>query len=136
MTEQKPPGKSWESWIEQQIREAQEQGAFDNLAGAGKPIPDLGSEHDPLWWVKKLVQREGVSSLPPALELRSRVARALEQLANAHDEDEVRRTVEALNVEIRKVNATATEGPATNLAPLDVDAVVQDWRRRARPPQP
>jgi DnaJ family protein C protein 28 len=29
---------SWESWIDQQIRKAQEQGAFDNLPGKGKPL--------------------------------------------------------------------------------------------------
>jgi len=40
MTEQKLPGMSWESWIEQQIREAQEAGAFDQLPGAGKPLLD------------------------------------------------------------------------------------------------
>ena len=39
MTERKPPGTSWETWIEAQIRVAREQGAFDNLPGAGKPLP-------------------------------------------------------------------------------------------------
>jgi len=41
MTERKPPGVSWESWFEEQIRQAQEGGAFENLPGAGKPLPDL-----------------------------------------------------------------------------------------------
>ena len=27
-----------ESWVEKQIREAQERGEFDNLPGAGKPL--------------------------------------------------------------------------------------------------
>ena len=49
MTERKPPGTSWESWIEAQIRVAMEQGAFDNLPGAGKPLPNL-DQYDPLWW--------------------------------------------------------------------------------------
>ncbi len=31
-------GRDWESWIDQQIREAQEQGAFDDLPGMGKPL--------------------------------------------------------------------------------------------------
>jgi len=30
--------KDWESWIDQQIREAQERGEFDNLPGKGKPL--------------------------------------------------------------------------------------------------
>jgi len=37
VTERKPPGVSWESWLEEQIRRAREDGAFDNLVGAGKP---------------------------------------------------------------------------------------------------
>jgi len=48
MTEQKPPGMSWESWIDQQIREAREAGLFDNLPGAGKPLANLTDEYDPL----------------------------------------------------------------------------------------
>ena len=33
----------YESWIDQQIRRAQDQGAFDNLKGAGKPLaPEPG----------------------------------------------------------------------------------------------
>lgn len=31
-------GRDWESWIDQQIREAQEQGAFEDLPGKGKPL--------------------------------------------------------------------------------------------------
>lgn len=30
--------KDWESWIDQQIREAQERGEFDDLPGKGKPL--------------------------------------------------------------------------------------------------
>lgn len=30
--------KNWESWIDQQIREAQERGAFDHLPGRGRPL--------------------------------------------------------------------------------------------------
>ncbi len=41
MTERKPPGVSFETWIDKQIREAADRGEFDNLPGAGKPIPDL-----------------------------------------------------------------------------------------------
>ena len=42
--------KRWESLIEQKIREAMEQGEFDNLAGAGEPI-DLSENpyEDPDW---------------------------------------------------------------------------------------
>ena len=39
MTKRKPSGTSFETWIDRQIREAEERGAFDDLAGAGKPLP-------------------------------------------------------------------------------------------------
>jgi DnaJ family protein C protein 28 len=41
MVEKKGP-RDWESWIDQQIREAQQRGEFDNLPGKGKPL-DLTS---------------------------------------------------------------------------------------------
>jgi hypothetical protein len=129
MTERKPPGTSWETWIDAQIRVATEAGAFDNLPGAGKPLPNLGQEHDPLWWVKQLVQREQISTLPPSLELLRRVERELAAIEKLHDEATVRHRVAALNVEIAKINATVVEGPPTRLGTLDVDQVVARWRR-------
>jgi DnaJ family protein C protein 28 len=34
----KPKDQEWKSWIDQQIRQAQEQGEFDELPGKGKPL--------------------------------------------------------------------------------------------------
>ena len=138
MTQRKPPGTSWESWIEAQIRVAQEQGAFDNLPGAGKPLPNMDQEYDPLWWVKQLVEREqlSLSLLPPSLELLRKVERELAAIEKLHDEATVRHRVAALNAEIAKVNATVVEGPPTRLGKLDVDQVVARWRRtRSANPQ-
>jgi hypothetical protein len=129
MTERKPVGTSWETWIEAQIRVAMAKGAFDNLPGAGKPLPNLGQEYDPLWWVKQLVQREQISMLPPSLELLRKVEKELATIEKLHDEATVRRRVAALNVEIAKVNATVVGGPPTRLGTLDVDQVVARWRR-------
>jgi hypothetical protein len=135
MTERKPPGTSWETWIEAQIRVAMEDGAFDNLPGAGKPLPNSGQEYDPLWWQKQLVQREQISVLPPSLELLHKVEKELTTIEKLHDEALVRRRVAALNVEIAKVNATVVEGPPTRLGTLNVDQVVAQWRR-TRPANP
>ena len=133
MTEQKPPGMSWESWIDQQIREAREAGLFDNLPGAGKPLPNLGGEYDPLWWIKQLVQREQISVLPPSLEVLRKVESEMAAVWQLADEAKVRSRILALNREIAKVNARATEGPPTRLGPLDVEAIVADWRARRAP---
>jgi hypothetical protein len=129
MTQRKPPETSWESWIDAQIRVATEEGAFDNLPGAGKPLPNLDQEYDPLWWVKQLAQREQISMLPPALELLRKVEKELATIEKLPDEATVRRRVAALNVEIAKINATAVEGPPTRLGTLDADQVVARWRR-------
>jgi hypothetical protein len=129
MTQRKPPGTSWETWIDAQIRVATEAGAFDNLPGAGKPLPNLDQAYDPLWWVKQLVQREQISMLPPSLDLLRKVESELAAIEKLHDEATVRRRVAALNVEIAKVNATVVEGPPTRLGTLDVDQVVARWRR-------
>ena len=37
MEDRRRPG-DWEKWVDQQIREAQERGEFDNLPGAGQPL--------------------------------------------------------------------------------------------------
>ena len=129
MTERKPPATSWETWIEGQISVAMEQGAFDNLPGAGKPLPNFGQEYDPLWWQKQLVKREQVSILPPSLELLRTVERDLAAIAKLEDEAAVRRQVAALNIEIIKVNATVLEGPPTPISPLKVAQVVAQWQR-------
>ena len=129
MTERKPTGTSWESWIEAQIRVATEEGAFDSLPGAGKPLPNFGQEYDPLWWQKQLVRREQISILPPSLELLRKVETELATIEKLLDEATVRCRVVALNVEIAKVNATVVEGPPTRLGTLDVDQVVAQWRR-------
>jgi hypothetical protein len=129
MTERKPPGTSWETWIDAQIRVAREKGAFDNLPGAGKPLPNLDQAHDPLWWVKQFLQREQLSILPPSLELLRKVEKELAAIEKLHDEATVRNRVAALNGEIAKVNATAMEGPPTRLSTLNVEEVVAKWRR-------
>jgi hypothetical protein len=54
----------WEGVAERRIQEALAKGEFDNLPGAGKPIPGLDKPHDDLWWVKNLVNREGLTAIP------------------------------------------------------------------------
>jgi Domain of unknown function (DUF1992) len=49
-----------ESPVERQIRQAMERGEFDDLPGAGKPIPGAGQPDEPLWWVKAWVERESL----------------------------------------------------------------------------
>jgi hypothetical protein len=128
MTERKPAGISFETWIDKQIREATERGAFDNLPGAGKPIPHL--DDDEMWWVKQLLRREKISHLPPTLALRKEAEDVLAAVPSAPSEAAVRTMVATLNEKIRAAIRTPPAGPPLNLLPLDEDEVVESWRNR------
>ena len=132
MTERKPPGVSWETWIDRQIREAQERGDFDDLPGKGKPIADLDRPHDELWWVNKLLAREQVKGAPPTLAIRRARQEVLERVGTAGDEAEVRALVEAVNAKIRHVNRFGAEGPPSTVMPIDLDAALDRWRASHR----
>ena len=77
MTDRKPPGIDFGTWVEHKIREAAERGAFDNLPGAGKPIPDLDTPHDEQWWIKRKLRDEGLAHLPRTIALRKEAEQAL-----------------------------------------------------------
>ncbi len=132
MTRRKPPGETWESWAESQIREAMERGEFDKLAGAGKPLPNIDDPPDDMWWVREKLRRENVSYLPPTLAIRKELEDALERVARTESETEVRRIVMAINERIVRINSRATSGPASNVMALDVEAVVGTWRATRR----
>jgi hypothetical protein len=129
MTERKPPGVPFESFVEKEIREAQRRGEFDRLPGAGKPLPD-DTAYDELWWVKKKLAREGVSLLPPTLALRKEAEDALAAAYAAPSEQEVRRIIGAVNTKILDMMLKPPPGPPLGLKRYDVDEVVQEWRRR------
>ena len=127
MTERKPPGVSWETWIDRQIREGMERGEFEDLPGHGKPISGLARSRDELWWVRDKLRREGVSYLPPALALRKEVEDVRAAIPDAPDEAAVRRLVADLNARIVAANSRVTSGPPSTLVTLDVEREVARW---------
>ncbi|CAN5888795.1 DUF1992 domain-containing protein [soil metagenome] len=130
LSPRKPAGENYESWVDRQIREARERGEFDNLPGAGKPLPDLHRPYDELWWVRKKLKEENLSYLPPALQLRKEVEEAREQITRARSEREVRKIVAGINERIREANRTSLQGPASTVMPLDEEQKVRTWRER------
>jgi hypothetical protein len=127
------------SVVDAQIRAAENRGAFDNLPGAGKPIPGLMEPDDPMWWIKGFVQREGVPAaamLPPSLAMRREIEKLPETLARMRSERAVREHVEDLNRRIRRWIQIPV-GPQVQLRPVDVEQVVDEWRAaRAAVPAP
>lgn len=119
-------------WVEQQLRIAMERGEFDDLPGAGKPIEGLGAEHDPDWWVKRLVERERISVLPPALELRKEDAEMADRLDRLVTEDEVRREIDDFNDRVRRARMQLKGGPPVITPERDPEIEVVDWAERRR----
>ena len=128
MTERKPPGASWESWIDKQIREAIERGDFDDLPGKGKPLPDIDRPRDDMWWVRRKLRDEDITVLPPSLQVRNDLDDARRRIAACDDESTVRTIVADINEKIREVNRSVVTGPPSTLVPLDVERVVERWR--------
>lgn len=117
----------YESWIDRQIREAMERGAFDDLPGAGKP---LQLSDDPDWWVKSKIAAEDLSALlPTPLALRREVEVLNGTLAEVTDEREVRALLADLNRRIRESYLRPHDGPRVVVGVVDVEATVLRWRR-------
>jgi len=121
------------TWVDLQIRQAMARGDFDDLPGYGKPIEDLGGEHDPDWWLKRLIEREHISGvLPPSVQLRKEDAELDGLLDGLAIEGDVRREVEAFNDRVIKARYRPAEGPPLITQPRDIDAEVERWRLRRR----
>jgi hypothetical protein len=117
-----------QTWVDVQIRQAQERGDFENLPG--KPIEGLGGDHDPDWWLKKLVERERIAVLPPSIALRKEDAELDARLDTINVERDVRREVEEFNERVIKARYSLSAGPPLITMPRDVDETVAAWRER------
>jgi hypothetical protein len=119
-----------QTWVDLQIRQAMDRGDFDNLPGTGKPIEGLGEHHDPDWWLKKLVERERITVLPPSVALRKEDAELDATLDRLFSESEVRAHVEDFNDRVIRARYSLHPGPPLITMPRDVDATVAAWRER------
>jgi hypothetical protein len=139
MTERKPPDLSFTSWIDRQINEAAERGAFDNLPGAGKPLPKRTGADAAQAWLQDYLRREGVSAdelLPTPLKLRKETERLAETVQDLGSEQEVRAVVADINRRIIEWRRIPT-GPPVFLPLLDAESLVGRWHdAHPDPPRP
>jgi hypothetical protein len=125
---------SFTSWVDQQINEAAERGLFDNLAGAGKPLPDPREEDFGQAWLREYVRREGVPAedmLPTPLRLRKDIERLGERVPHVRSEQQVREAVAELNERIMDWRRLPL-GPPIFVPLVDAELMVSRWRD-ARP---
>ena len=138
VTERKPQGMGFTSWVDQQIADAERRGVFDDLPGAGKPLnltPSGGDYGEA--WVRDYARREGVQPdefLPTPLRLRREIERLTEAVGGFRSEAEIREVAGDINrriVEWRRIPV----GPPIHVRLVNVDDLVARWRaaQAARP---
>ena len=139
MTERKPPGMSFETWVDHQISRSIARGEFDRLSGAGKPIPGIERDETAYDWAVAKARREGVDTaamLPPGLALRRERDELPSRALRLPSEAEVRALVEDYNARVEAFWRRPQESrwaPVPGLA--DAEAVLAGWREH-RPPPP
>lgn len=95
----------FEKLIEARIKKAQEQGAFENLPGSGKPLPLEDDRHIPedLRMAHKVLKN--ADCLPPEVQLRKEIRTTEDLLTGMTDTVQKYRTIKKLNFLILKLNA-------------------------------
>ncbi len=131
MTERKPQGMSFRSWVDQQVADAEARGVFRDLPGAGRPL-DLSGEGDFTdQWLREYVRREGASfqdALPPPLRLRAESERLAQAVAGFPSEAAVRAAVADLNRRIMDWRRIPV-GPPVYVKLADERQLLATWRQ-------
>ena len=140
MTQRKPAGMAFETWVDQQIIQAQARGEFDGLAGAGKPLPKWSDDETAYEWVVAKARKENLDlfgMLPPGLALRKEredLPRRAEALLT---EAAVRALAEDYNERVQAFWRRPQESrwsPVPGL--VDVDELVAGWESARPAPAP
>lgn len=119
-----------ESLIEARIRTARENGEFEDLPGAGKPIPGRGEPYDEDWWIKEYLRRENLgaeATLPPSLRLAREAEQLSELVRKLPSEQRVREAVAGLNAQITAYQLRPSH-PFVPVRRVDADRMVEIWR--------
>jgi Domain of unknown function (DUF1992) len=135
MTERKPPGMSWETWVESQIARGLARGDFDDLPGAGRPLPGLDREQTSYDWALAWARRENAEVtglLPPGLALRRERELLPGVVVRLPSEAAVRALGEDFNARVEQFWRRPVDGPPVAVGQIAVDDLVQMWRSARR----
>jgi hypothetical protein len=97
--------------IEQRIREAANNGEFDNLPGQGKPLKleDESRIPEELRLAYKILKN--ANCVPPEVELRKEIMQMEDLLESIPDEKEKYRHIKKINLKIMKLNMMGHKSP-------------------------
>ncbi len=126
----KPGSMSWQGFAEHRIREASEQGAFDNLPGQGQPLPGIEKPLHDDWWIQQKMKEEQISLVPPILMARKKKEQVLAEIQNLRHEADVRQRLEELNALIRSAMSSPAAGPPEGVQTVSIEACLEQWRAK------
>lgn len=134
---QRGPGAAGEgdllraAMVEGAIQQAIRRGEFDNLPGAGKPLPGLDGRYDPDWWIRRKIETEQLHGLgPAALTLRVEDAALDDRLDGLSVEADVRNVLDDFNKRVLEARLQLLGGPPVITPTRDVETEVTAWRAR------
>jgi hypothetical protein len=120
-----------EQYVEIAVQQSIRRGDFDQLPGAGKPLKNLHQVHDPDWWIRQKIEREGLTGLgPPALTLRTENASLDARLDALTSEGAVREALEDFNARVVEARRQLQGGPPVVTPTREVDEEVRRWHER------
>lgn len=117
-------GRGAQAIAERRVERAREDGLFDDLEGAGKPIADIDRHRPSGWWANNFVKKE--RSKVKAMQLEEEIRNAKPALWRLPTEVDVIERVGELNERIDQYNRVTTLQP---MAALDITETVGQWRR-------
>lgn len=111
--------------VEERVRQADEQGLFDDLPGRGKPL-DLESDAHIAPHLRvsyRILKNAGI--LPPEMQARREISDLRALLAATDNEEEARRLVKEINDKILACNVVSGFSIDTDLDQLYADKIVE-----------
>jgi hypothetical protein len=112
------------------IEEAQREGKFDNLPGAGKDLilDDMPPDEDVrlTWWCVRILRQNDV--IPDEVRWRKQIDLLKESVHRLTDESRLEPLVRQINEMVRQINTLGTNAMKSPVTPVNLD----EARRRLR----
>lgn len=94
----------FEKIVEERILAAARKGAFDNLPGKGKPLPNDDLDHVPEDLKMAYRILKNADCVPPEIEIKKEICRTEELLAGMKDTEQKYKILKKLNFLIMRLN--------------------------------
>jgi hypothetical protein len=128
---------SFETWVDHQIAQARDRGAFDGLEGTGRPLPRRAAEQSGYEWALEWARRQQADPrdmLPPGMALRREREDLPDVVRGLPSEAAVREVVEEFNARVEQHWRRPQEEPDAVPGLADVDALLRFWHATRPPP--